>query len=130
MRRSAVALIGLYKRLLSPWLPLACRFQPTCSEYAMEAIDRHGILRGVWLALRRLARCHPLGGHGYDPCPEPDSGSAGGCLSTPMNRRSLGFRAENGRNHSLKMHASGLRLACTRRSTSGGPGVPPSETFT
>jgi putative membrane protein insertion efficiency factor len=65
----AIRLIGLYKRWISPALPLSCRFVPTCSEYAMEAIDRHGMLLGAILALRRLLHCHPLGGSGYDPVP-------------------------------------------------------------
>jgi putative membrane protein insertion efficiency factor len=60
-----------YKLLVSPLLPPACRFLPTCSEYAAEAIERHGAWRGIMLASRRLARCHPWGGSGYDPVPEP-----------------------------------------------------------
>jgi putative membrane protein insertion efficiency factor len=62
-----VALIRLYQWTLSPLLGPACRFEPTCSAYAIEAVRRYGPLGGSWLALRRLARCHPLGDHGYDP---------------------------------------------------------------
>ena len=61
--------ISLYQWLLSPLLPPACRFRPTCSAYAAEAILIHGVWRGGWLTLRRLARCHPWGGSGYDPVP-------------------------------------------------------------
>jgi putative membrane protein insertion efficiency factor len=61
--------IRLYQWTLSPLLPRACRFAPSCSEYAAEAILTHGSLRGVRLGLRRLGRCHPWGGHGYDPVP-------------------------------------------------------------
>jgi len=64
-----------YRYSLSPWLGHSCRFRPTCSEYALEAIDRHGALKGGWLTLRRLGRCHPWGGHGYDPVP-PETAAA------------------------------------------------------
>ncbi len=70
------ALIGAlrgYKRWLSPLLPPACRYLPTCSDYAQEAVVRHGAVRGSWLAARRLCRCHPWGGHGYDPVPPTGS---------------------------------------------------------
>jgi putative membrane protein insertion efficiency factor len=63
--------VRAYQLLVSPLLPPACRFLPSCSEYAAEAIARHGALWGLALALRRLARCHPWGGSGYDPVPEP-----------------------------------------------------------
>jgi uncharacterized protein len=62
-------LIRLYQLFLSPVLPPSCRYLPTCSDYAIEALARHGALAGSWLALRRLARCHPWGGSGYDPVP-------------------------------------------------------------
>ncbi len=61
--------IRFYQWVISPLLPAACRYQPTCSAYAVEAITRHGILAGGWLTLRRLLRCHPWGGSGFDPVP-------------------------------------------------------------
>jgi uncharacterized protein len=67
--RAALGLIGFYRRRISPLLPPACRYEPSCSAYAEEAVRRYGFGRGGWLALRRLARCHPFGGHGYDPVP-------------------------------------------------------------
>jgi len=67
--RVLLAVIALYRRVLSPVLPPACRYTPSCSEYAAEAVQAHGALRGSWLALKRLGRCHPFGGHGYDPVP-------------------------------------------------------------
>lgn len=60
-----------YRLVLSPWLGHSCRFQPTCSAYAIEALETHGPLRGTWLTLWRLARCNPWGGSGYDPVPHP-----------------------------------------------------------
>ncbi len=62
-------LIRIYQLVFSPLLGPACRYEPTCSHYAAEAIDRHGPLRGSVLALRRIGRCHPLGDSGYDPVP-------------------------------------------------------------
>jgi uncharacterized protein len=69
LRAPFLALIRLYQYLVSPLLPKSCRFLPTCSDYAAEAIAIHGPLRGGWLAARRLARCHPWGVWGYDPVP-------------------------------------------------------------
>lgn len=71
MRAALVALLRLYKRFISPLLPPACRFAPTCSEYAQEAIAKHGALRGSILAAKRLAKCHPLHPGGFDPVPNP-----------------------------------------------------------
>ncbi|MBQ9406000.1 MAG: membrane protein insertion efficiency factor YidD [Desulfovibrio sp.] len=71
MRMLCVLPIRLYQWCISPVLPPACRFYPTCSAYAVEAIMLHGILRGGWLTLKRLSRCHPWGGSGYDPVPPP-----------------------------------------------------------
>lgn len=59
-----------YRLVLSPWLGWSCRYQPTCSQYALDALERHGAACGGWLALRRIARCNPWGGCGYDPVPE------------------------------------------------------------
>ena len=69
MRALLLSLIRFYQRFLSPLLGPNCRFQPTCSAYAAEAIAVHGAWKGGWLSLRRIARCHPLGGHGPDPVP-------------------------------------------------------------
>jgi uncharacterized protein len=71
LRRVALGLIKGYQLLLSPMFGGACRFVPSCSAYAAEAIERFGLWRGGWLALRRLARCRPLARHGFDPVPEP-----------------------------------------------------------
>ena len=68
--RLALSLIWIYRRLVSPLLPRHCRFEPTCSVYARDAIRRFGLIRGGRLAARRLARCHPWGGGGVDPVPE------------------------------------------------------------
>ena len=62
--------VHAYRLIGSPWVGRGCRFQPTCSAYALEALDRHGALRGSWLTLRRLARCHPWGGSGIDNVPD------------------------------------------------------------
>lgn len=70
MTSLAIALIHLYQRLLSPLLPPSCRYRPTCSEYAVEALERHGLVKGLGLTLRRLGRCHPFTAQGgYDPVP-------------------------------------------------------------
>lgn len=67
MQKVVIAGLRFYKRFLSPCLPSACRFSPTCSEYMMEAVARYGVLRGVGLGLRRLGRCHPFHAGGFDP---------------------------------------------------------------
>lgn len=69
LRRTLLVLIRGYQAAISPLLPAACRFTPTCSAYAAEAIGRYGAGRGGWLAARRVLRCHPWGGSGYDPVP-------------------------------------------------------------
>ncbi|MFQ5567692.1 MAG: membrane protein insertion efficiency factor YidD [Paracoccaceae bacterium] len=61
--------VHAYRLFISPWLGTNCRYQPTCSAYALEALEKHGAIRGTWLAIRRILRCHPGGGSGYDPVP-------------------------------------------------------------
>lgn len=72
MRTIALTLIRFYKRFISPALPPACRFTPTCSEYTYEAIERYGFLRGTWMGSKRVARCNPWNPGGYDPVPDLD----------------------------------------------------------
>lgn len=69
LARLLILPIRFYQLCISPMFPSACRFTPTCSQYAIEALRKHGAVRGLWLALRRLSRCHPWGGSGYDPVP-------------------------------------------------------------
>ena len=71
LQRVALALLRGYKRFISPLLPPACRFQPTCSEYAAESVQYYGVMRGIWMALCRLLRCHPFHRGGFDPVPVP-----------------------------------------------------------
>ncbi len=67
MRALTIAILRTYKRWISPVLPSACRFQPTCSEYMLEAVETHGAARGLWLGIKRLAKCHPFHQGGFDP---------------------------------------------------------------
>lgn len=71
MKRVLIAILRFYKRRISPLLPNACIYTPTCSEYAMEAIEKHGVFKGTWLAIKRVLRCNPFHEGGYDPVPEP-----------------------------------------------------------
>lgn len=64
-----LAPVYFYRWCISPLLPASCRYTPTCSQYMVEAVQKHGIFKGVWLGLKRIARCHPWGGSGYDPVP-------------------------------------------------------------
>lgn len=69
MSRLIILLFKFYQLAISPWLAPRCRFHPTCSSYAIEAVGRYGVRKGLWLTIRRLGRCHPWGGSGYDPVP-------------------------------------------------------------
>ena len=69
MKYFFLLLIKFYQYAISPHFPPVCRYVPTCSNYAREAIEKYGVLRGIWLAMKRLGRCHPYGGSGYDPLP-------------------------------------------------------------
>ncbi len=70
MKRLALGMIRLYKRFISPALPSACIYTPTCSEYTYQAIERYGVIRGTWLGVKRISRCHPFHQGGYDPVPD------------------------------------------------------------
>lgn len=69
MKHVALAMIRFYKRFLSPMLPPSCRFEPTCSVYTYQAIEKYGVIKGGWMGAKRIARCHPLNPGGYDPVP-------------------------------------------------------------
>ena len=69
MKRFVLWLIRFYQKHISPAFPPSCRFQPTCSHYGYEAIEKYGLLKGGWLAIKRIARCHPFNPGGYDPVP-------------------------------------------------------------
>ena len=64
-----IGLVKFYRYCISPLTPASCRYTPTCSQYALEALQKYGALKGAWMALKRIMRCHPWGGHGYDPVP-------------------------------------------------------------
>ena len=84
LRAALIGLIKLYRATCSPWMPPVCRFTPSCSTYALEAVQVHGGLKGGWLAARRLMRCRPWGGSGYDPVPP--------ALNRPSDVRAEGTR--------------------------------------
>ena len=69
MKSIVIFLIKIYKKIISPFLPSSCRFYPSCSNYAIEALHRHGFIKGSYMALRRIIKCHPLNPGGYDPVP-------------------------------------------------------------
>ncbi|MEA1873773.1 MAG: membrane protein insertion efficiency factor YidD [Bacteroidota bacterium] len=65
-----IAIVKFYKLVISPWTPSSCRHVPTCSSYAIEALQKHGPVKGLWLSVKRLSKCHPWGTSGYDPVPK------------------------------------------------------------
>lgn len=69
MKFLLISLVKVYQAILSPYLPNSCRYTPTCSQYMIEAVNKYGPFRGGWMGLKRLSRCHPWGGSGYDPVP-------------------------------------------------------------
>ena len=70
LKRVALSLIRIYKVTLSPLFAGSCRYVPGCADYMSESIERYGVMRGGWMGTRRICRCHPFGGHGYDPVPD------------------------------------------------------------
>jgi len=70
MKRILIHLIRFYQKFISPLFPPTCRFEPTCSDYSIQALEKHGLLKGLYLSLRRIIRCNPLNEGGYDPVPE------------------------------------------------------------
>lgn len=90
MKRAALILIRAYQLVISPLLPPACRFYPSCSEYAREAVEKWGILRGIGMSAKRVARCHPFGGHGFDPVPENRFQVSGAGCQGGKSRGSIG----------------------------------------
>ena len=69
MKFAVLTVIWLYQKTLSPLLPTSCRYYPSCSHYSQQAVEKYGVLKGIWLGVKRLGRCRPLGGQGYDPVP-------------------------------------------------------------
>jgi uncharacterized protein len=70
MKAVALSMIRFYKRFISPALPSSCIYEPTCSVYTYQAIERFGVIRGIWMGMKRISRCHPFHAGGYDPVPE------------------------------------------------------------
>jgi putative membrane protein insertion efficiency factor len=64
-----IGVVRVYQKVISPWLPMACRYTPTCSQYAIEALQKYGPLKGGWLSIKRIVSCNPFGGHGHQPVP-------------------------------------------------------------
>ncbi|MCW9705469.1 membrane protein insertion efficiency factor YidD [Fodinibius salsisoli] len=71
MKYLLIGFVRLYQLVISPWMPKSCRYHPTCSAYSIEAFQKHGAMKGLWLTVKRISRCHPWGDEGHDPVPEP-----------------------------------------------------------
>ncbi len=83
LRKLFILPIKFYQVAISPWLGTNCRYQPTCSHYMVDAIEEWGIIKGTWLGIRRIGRCHPWGGHGYDPVPKKHTHKKGNSGKSP-----------------------------------------------
>lgn len=70
MKYLFIGLVRLYQLVISPWMPSSCRYHPTCSQYSIEAFQKHGAVKGLWLTIKRIGRCHPWSKGGHDPVPE------------------------------------------------------------
>ena len=125
MARAALSLLHGYQRAISPSLGTLCRYEPTCSHYACEAIERFGLLRGGWLTLKRLSRCRPLGGRGYDPV--PDSGAPDVPRETRHNKAAPVAYSDTSRHacctYALVVFAS-LVVGCSKAASSRGWAAP------
>ena len=84
--RILIGAVRFYQLAISPWTPASCRFTPSCSAYAIGALEEHGALTGTWLALRRIGRCHPWGGFGYDPVPAACRDESAGSTVSEVSR--------------------------------------------
>lgn len=125
MKWLALSLIRLYQRTLSRVLPPSCRFVPSCSEYGHEAIERYGVFRGGALAVWRVARCNPWGGHGYDPVPDLGKQAAGGrqqAATTILNVKIDGPRREQTAQSSVRMRPIGHPQSLDTALTPHAPG--------
>jgi len=88
-------LVRGYQLVISPYLGPRCRYQPTCSSYMIEALNKHGAIKGVWLGIKRIGRCHPWGGHGYDPVPSKSDGKNSLTLDDSAETHDMSVHKDN-----------------------------------